>query len=112
MVTEGVCWIMFTGLLKKTGNLLLPDLSFTGSVGALIESIKSICQLCFKLYIQEILLPTAENPGRKNAYLLVGRVVKNWENLKQKRIVKLISDRKSPPCTSNYLIRYMSKVRI
>lgn len=67
-------------------HLVSPGLSCTGSVGALIEAIETFCKFCSKLNIQEILLPTAEHSGRKNAYLLMGRVMKNWEDLEQKEI--------------------------
>lgn len=56
----------------------LPDLSCTGFVGALIETIEALCKLRPKLNIQEVHLPTAEHSGREYTYLLMGRIVKNW----------------------------------
>lgn len=64
-----------------------PGLSSTGSVGALIKAIEALNKLCSKLNVQEICLSTAEHPGRENAYLLMRRVVKNWKNLEQEKIV-------------------------
>lgn len=59
-------------------NIVLPGLSCAGSIGALIEAIESICKFCPKLNIQKILSPSAKDPGRENANLLMGRVMKNW----------------------------------
>ena len=67
-------------------NHLLPCLSCAGSVGALIEAIEAFCKFCPKLNAQKVLSPTAEHPGRENANLLMGRVMKNWKNLEQEEI--------------------------
>lgn len=74
-----MCWIICQVCIE-TENL--PDLPLTGSVGAYIEAMKSFSKLCLKLNIQEILLPTAEDPGGEYTNLLMGRVMKNWKNLK------------------------------
>lgn len=65
-------------------NIVLPGLPCAGSVNAFIEAIKSFCKFCPKLNIQKVLLPSAEDPGRENAYLLMGRVMKNWKDLQCK----------------------------
>lgn len=72
----------------KRMNVALPGLSRAGSVGALIEAVESFCQFCPKLNIQKVLLPIAENPGRENANLLMGRVMKNWKNLEREEMGK------------------------
>lgn len=66
--------------------LVLPGLSGAGSVVAPIEAIETVGKFCPKLNIQKVLLPTAEHPGRENANLIMGRVMKNWENLEQEKM--------------------------
>lgn len=48
---------------------------------------KSFSKIGLKLNMQEILLPTAEDPGGEYTNLLMGRVMKNWKHLKQEKIV-------------------------
>lgn len=75
-----MCRISFQTSCKRM-NIVSPGLSCAGSVGAFIEAIESFCKFCPKLNIQKVLLPGAEDPGRENANLLMGRVMKNWKDL-------------------------------
>lgn len=70
----------------ETIYVVLPGLSCAGPIGALIEAIEAFSKCCPKLNVQKVLLPTAEHPGRENTNLLMGRVMKNWKNLKQVEI--------------------------
>ena len=88
-----MCWIVCHAC-SETVKLPLPGLAFTSSIGAFIKAIESFCKFCLKVNIQEILLPSAEHPVRENAYLLMGRVMKNWKNLKQEGINELTEGNK------------------
>lgn len=75
-----MCSVCFQTSCKRM-NIVLPGLSCAGSVDAFIEAIESFCKFCPKLNIQIVFLSSAEDPGRENANLLMGRVMKNWKDL-------------------------------